>query len=1282
MSDMLTNDSSWSPVTVEPRYKTYAQMEEEDRNVQASKSLSEATGAVLQDTQLALGGARALERQTTEFKPDPNFKLDDAAFDKLRLEFGEKDARGIVDGASSQEEIDQKSNWVREDVKRIQTLGKYGKGAMAGALLSSVLDPVAIGATFLAAPVAGAMKFGQVGRITRMIAAGAASNATMEAVMYAGDTQKGIDDVFYAAAFGGTLGGVIGRATRGRIKPKPMPDVVPTVEGMEAPIPKPQTPKGKPELQTVVEGADEFDRVATKAAKEAADYDMYMAARDNYRDGELDAALTIDNHINDLRKQSGFSMSRAEKAEVKASIRDTQARIDELEGLKVTDRAAEAAKRGAPANKAEALDLKLSTKAIASRYDADIKAQRLKLDELKQKMDSLGNVNAAKAELKEFTGMTPEQQRAKLGITERKVEPINVKQQVEDAIKGMRELRKLGMLDEVDVAAKQAEVKGETRALGEFDDETGGSIGAAKVKGAQVEQELYSMSERLEDTMMELTREANASPVKPIRLISTGSHIMSSKNPTMRGLGLRLLENSQGGAYHGKTASILSDLNRNVIASKGGNRYNDGFMDYLKDQGLSPLSALKGSQTDNFNKEIYTAIKAGITPDTKPSVARAAQGVIDQLEEGLKVRKMAGEAGFEDVKSAKDYIPTIFDRVKMAQVASKIGIDNTEAILSKGYQQGKYKLGKKTADAVAKMQVMRGMDANLSARMSFDRVVSQASRASFIDNLRASGVPDHVIQEFVESQELVDIANSVSNRARASMGIDTTSSVGGISVQDVLNTNVPELVENYTREAAAGAAMAKMGFPTRSSVMEVIDAAERTGRNMGLDGARQSTEAQALRDSVRLMYGESIDADPASGLVRNSRRLREVTSITRLNQMGFAQIPEIARVTVKMGLGAVLHSIPATKFLMPRRGRIGGVASGKLKEPELREIEQVVGYVGEDQWLHGWGTRGDELGLDSSMTQRLGAAVDAGLAAGGRANLLLSGFKLVQGASEKIAARSIAYRLKQHLDGARELPMKDLEEIGLGAQQMSDLKKFWDANPKFDKYEGQPVRMFNFDAMTPEMKETVGMAIRRMQGRLIQRHFVGDESVWMNKWWGKLLTQFKGFSIVSLEKQAVHDFINGDKFQAAQILGLSAGMAFVAYATQMQLQASGRGDGDKFLKEKFEPNNLAFGVFNKMPQTAALSLAGDALATFGLLPDSMTQASGRMGFNTMGAGELVPAAGMVGDYTDTIRAYADYVSGDPDTSLHQVVDKTRRAVPLLNAIGIGQALKAATDTLE
>lgn len=1292
MSDMSDTDQrqGWNVVQQRDYAPTFDQIAEQRRKVEASQSTAKMVEVALDDTQTLAGGKRVFDRALKDFQPDPNFSVSPEQFGEIRREFGDEQAQDIVDGAKSAGELNSRMGYYREDIKRKQELSSYGMAGVGTALVSSVLDPVGWALALASGPVGAGGKIAQIGRVARMASIAGVENMALEATLYAGDTQKSVDDIFVAGAFGGLMGGTVGALTRARVKPETTlhDEITPDFDGKVN-----TTPQGDPDLAHVVDGADEFDTVARQSVQDAADYDAWLAARANTVPEEFDIKMGIADHVDNLQKAANLRPTRAEKATLKQQIRDTEEQLNFQKQAQIDARAEDAASRGAPRSSADALNAEVAKRRISRSYQESIDLLSRQLDDMRAKQASYENVNNAKSELKRFTSLDQNAQAAELGLHNRKVEEFDVQQHVAKALEDMRAERKARIIDDhppVSHAGDNADTAPDTTQPRESEVESNpfspedDSIGAARVAGSDVEHEAFGLTANMDNLMDDLITEARNSPVRPVKLgpwASVSSIIFNSKNLAMRGLGLRLLENAQGGAYHGKTASILTDVNNNVIRSAERNRYNDGFSDWLKEEGLSPLEYLKSSTLERFNENVYSAIARGLPEDVSPGVRKAAEGIADRFKKALEIRKQAGEAGFENVKSAQDYIPVLFDGPKIASAVTRYGTENVEAVLANGYRTGKYKVGRKASEAIAKMQVSRALDSTLSSRLSFERVVSQSERQNFIDGLREAGIPDHIIDDFIEGQELDDVAAAVSSRAMRSMGINTQAEVGGVKVQDLLKTNIAEIAENYGKEAAAGAAMARMGFRTRNEVMAAIDAAERTGRNMGISAKRAGDEANMLRDSVRLLYGNTLDDDPNAAIVKATRRLREVTTITRLNQMGFAQAPEISRALVKMGIGPVMKSVGATKILFGRRGRVGGTAQGELHDVEMREVEQALGYIGEDNWLHGWATRHDEFNEDPDNIRKISKVLDNTLAAGSRANLVLSGFKAIQGGSEKIVTRSIAMRLKQHLAGERKLPTKDLEEIGLDEATMARLKRHFDDNPRYDEYNGEQIRMLNFDAMEPDLKEATAVAIRRMQGRLIQRHFVGDEGTWMNKWWGKALTQFKGFSIVSLEKQLIHD-IRGDKTQAAMIFGWSVFLAAAAYGSQMQMQAVGRADRKQFLDDKFNNQALAMGIFNKMPQVAALGLLGDGLASIGAMPDAMLQAPGRTGFRSMGAGDLVAGAGMVGDYQEVLQALSNYASGSDDVSTRQLVDKIRRVVPLANAIGIGQATKASVDLLE
>lgn len=1268
----MQENGQWVPTDSRTLPPTFSQVAESERKAEALRENDKVLATAFDNEWSLYAGQRALERHNTEFTPQEGYEVPQAVRETLSREHGYEIAQDIIKDVKSPEQLQFNMANAKLDKDRNEVLARNGFSGFGAQLFAGLADPVGWGLSIVAAPVAGAVKVGRIGKIFKTAMLSGAENAALEAVINQGDYQRDADDILMAFGVGSVLGGTISAATRSRVR------------GETGETPEVQPVSQDNSLRTVVNGADEFDRNAARSVQEAMEYDAYMAVRDRnpLRSSDVDADYSVAKHQESLEADANFRFTAKEKGNLKQEIRKLEEEAAGMKGRKVDAQAEAAAQKGAVSTKGEDLDWTVQKKALARRYDEPIATIVARIDEAKATLARMDNVGKAKDELKRFANLSREDKIKELGL-DIKSEPVPMTRAVKEAVAAIKAERasKLTPTMKFDEAQKAAE-----QATKQADD----SVGAKRVEASEIQGEQFDLSESMEDLMDTLAREAYTSQVKPLKwagnMGSVSSVLMNSKNPVFRGLALRLLENAQGGSYHGKTASILSDVNNNLIRSAELNRYNDGFSQFIKDNNLRAIDYLNPAVSRDFNNQVYSAIVNKLPDTTSPGVRLAAEGLIAKFKKGLELRKAAGEKGFEDVKSAADYVPVIYDGIKVTEAVNKLGgKEGVIDLLSKGYQTGKYKMGKKAADALAKVQYVRASDSTLSSRLSFDRVVSQEQQSVLVADLKKAGVPDNIIDNFIEGTELAEMAESVSNRAKASMGINTQASLGSMKVQDLLNTNIAELADNYGKEAAGGAALARMGFPTTQSALNAIDAAERAGRNMvGMDaGAIKQirAEAEMLRDSIRLIKGNTIDADPNSGIVRGTRRVREITGILRLGQMGFAQVPEVARAIVKMGLGTVLHSVPATRFLRSRAAREGKTAQGQLLEPELREMEEVLGYVGEDNWLTGWNVRHDEFGESADNLGRLSRIADNGLAMGSRINLWLSGFKAVQGGSEKIVARSINKRLKEHLSGGRKLPQADLDEVGLSEEVMGRLQRHFNDNPAHSEYNGEQVRMMNFEAMEPDLRETVGVAVRRMGGRIIQRNFIGDEGIWMNKWWGKALTQFKSFSIVSLEKQLIHD-LRGDKMQASMILGWSTLLGFASYATQMQMQAIGREDRDKFLRDKFSEQNMAMGVFNKLPQVAGFGLAGDALATFGLMPDSMMQAPGRMGFQKQGFGELAAGAGVIGDAVGALNMMARYASGDDDVSTRQMVDKVRRLVPLANTIGIGQMTKAGVDLLE
>ena len=1223
-----------------------------------SSSFADAMGIAVENEWAIPSAERLIERDKT-FETDVNFSTDHA---KLSEEFGQEfdiDTQSYIANSHSQDELNARVRWAREDIERHRALSDHGIKGTVATLTAAIFDPVGILAGAFTGGASWVTKGNTVRRALKTGGVVSAESAAFESLIVASDTQKQSEDILFAAGGGFVLGAMLSPLMRAN---------------------DPSFAKITDETDDVINSTvnKELQRSHSRETNEAAsvlDPTEIDIEGTKVRLNKAKVNQTIEAHIEDLtsKSRSGITFKDG-RAQAQVTIKGLKENVSELIKKGKDHKARVAASLGAPRNATEASNYQYRFEQIAKLYEPKIKSAEERISGIERQLNATAEAKSARKELEAFKGKT-------------RVEQINQlfkgnAPRLSDDIKK----QKAAVASSVPPkSVKEPEIDSK-----EASDDNGGSVGAARTDKLKVVDFPFELSDSLDNQIEDIIDSIDHLP-EPINiktgkdsgfadaLYSAFTTLDNSLNQAFRGLAHKLLENPQGNALPDDTASIKSFIFDKQINSAVKNRYNEGYEEWSVSEGRNIASAYL--DVKNFKPKFDNQVYAKITnPDLEvhPAIAKAADGLREGFAKALEIRKAKGELGFEHVKSDSRYIPRIMDGAKMDTAVNKYNKATVLATLSQGYQTGGIKLSQKNADTLAEMQYNRTMSSTLSARHAFEDVVSVAERERFLKELETAGVPKEVLEDFVAEKELAELTDSVSSRAKFGVYINPEAEVNGLKVQELLNTNVAELSQNYFKEAAGGAALATKGIKSYSHGMSLIDAAEQVGRNSGLSKERMATEAQMLRDTVTMMYGKSTEADPTSLAVVGARRVREYTGIIRLGQVGFAQMGEIGRAMAHLGLGTVLKNVPVASLFKSRRGiRAGGKSSGDSIEPELREIEEQLGYVGEDNWLTPVSVRHEDLG-EVGEAGAVGRIFDNMTAAGGRVNAIASGFQAIQGGSEKLVMRGIKQNLIKMAEGDNRFSRQLLTESGLTDEFIDEFSEFIRKNPKSEKFNGKDIRLMNFEAMSPQMRETLVIAMQRMSGRMIQRNFIGDTSPWMNKWVGKSLTQFKSFSLVSMEKQLIHD-LRGDKIKAAQILMFSSLMSYMAYSSQHLLRSLGEDDPEAYLAEAFDERNVAFGVFNKLPQTASVSLAGDALATFGALPDELYSTGGRMGFRPMNTGNVAPALGTIQGGVDLVGSLVNTLSGEGETK--DTAEKLRKLIPLGNTIGVGSVLQAANNQL-
>jgi len=343
-----------------------------------------------------------------------------------------------------------------------------------------------------------------------------------------------------------------------------------------------------------------------------------------------------------------------------------------------------------------------------------------------------------------------------------------------------------------------------------------------------------------------------------------------------------------------------------------------------------------------------------------------------------------------------------------------------------------------------------------------------------------------------------------------------------------------------------------------------------------------------------------------------------------------------------------------------------------------------MGYVGEDHVLYPNGLRADDL-EEAAVTSRIGTYFDNAIAQGRRIQEVASGFRMIQGSGEKIAVRSLANDIKKWvLQGSKPLSESNIKRAGWSDGFLDDVKKFMKENPASDDYKGKKVSLFNFGKMTPEMQERLQIGMHRLVMADMQRPMIGETPMFMHRWMGQTITQFRSFSILSMEKQLVHDFRH-DRAMGAVIAMHSAMMAYMATGIASMQRNIGKNDMEERIEKDMTGANAVVNVINRMGQLAAVGICADTMATFGLLPDSMVSSRDQVGARAMTTG-TIPILGLTQDLLQAPKAVADVVKGKEGKTrgslASDAIKEIQDVLPFGKAIGVNQAINVVRGSLD
>tara|TARA_R110000851_G_scaffold317339_1_gene480810 strand:+ start:38018 stop:43003 length:4986 start_codon:yes stop_codon:yes gene_type:complete len=998
---------------------------------------------------------------------------------------------------------------------------------------------------------------------------------------------------------------------------------------------------------------------------------------------------------------------------------------------------------------------------VTARYDADITSLDSQVNRYQSKLNDNDTLITDKAELDKVKKMSEEEQVSHFSnmSVEKAADALTI-------VKRLKETFKELLPEDSVIYNKYKPAEPEA--------EGGAKSGGAAVNIDQVsrlfpEAELADMDEAIMDAAIaryvafEDRHGKNWTKFIPTIMQSTYSIVNKSDDMGILSLNHLLLDNPQLGDAH--TVATLAQLNDLRIRRAGHNAIDRGFEQYLSEQGINSVKGhVDVTHRRKFEKSVSLAVKGiGDESNISDSIKLARDGVRNQLKQAGELRKLNRERGFEDLTSNANYLPDVMDSSAVSRLNDQGWTkDNIIDLISKGYENGGAELTKRQSRAIAYIKYDSISQQWLSSEDAFN--VFRADRVTDAQKiLKDANVPQDLVDDFFKDVFAKEDWASISKRARKSLFIDWDSSITvkgkKTKVADIMNTNVSQLTEAYTIDSSFGSALAELGIKSEGQLNRIMDTVEKQAVKTGVDKGQIKAHMKLLKDSITLLKGRPL-IDYSKDVNKAGRVALDITAQLRLQQVGFASIPEFARIMSEIGIAETFKAVKASGMLrMPTFGKAGkGAVAGrdadmKLFQEEMESIEEMIGFVGEAEFNRTWNVREDDLG--SEMSGSFMQGLDSVLEGGRRIGSYVSGHQTIQGGLAKVSALGTSRKLLKALNGTTELPKSlknQLRMTGMSDERFDEIADFIKANGKTTSFKGRAIPVWNSDAMrkidneaiavresliltsadladevkvlratrnkvqarkapdaeelnaaedalffkkqkltdmqididkpVPSIERDIQVTLQRLLNRSVLKGGVGEmNNAWLGSF-GRFLTQFRTFSLNSLEKQLVAD-VRGDVASMPSKFMLGTGLAGAAYMAQMNLRALGMPEEERsaYLEKTTSGANMAWGVFNKHSQLAAAGVVSDAMVLSGMMPKEFYDGT-RYGYMNSNIDSFVPALGMANDALQAVSAMTGLVGsitpiGDKDTD--EALKKFKKDIldvtPFANTIGFGEYFK-------
>jgi len=663
-----------------------------------------------------------------------------------------------------------------------------------------------------------------------------------------------------------------------------------------------------------------------------------------------------------------------------------------------------------------------------------------------------------------------------------------------------------------------------------------------------------------------------------------------------------MLENASGIVRNNRSGAALMDHYQKTMLGDF-LPYHDAFDEFAgRVHGATGAKGIWRKITDtkmrqDFNAQIIEELNArnygykSTVPD--PAVSRAADAIDNTFKREIEIsagRPGEGQVkGYDTLTPKSGYFPQKWVGSKMQQLINSgkfgTGAAGKKAIVTaikEAYQNLHPAMSPKDAEIWADAVVTRALTTNEGISMNLVGILKDNDgRQALEDILQRNGATPaeitRVIDKITGTKEEAGRAGHTKHRLDADMRFTASN---GIKLMDLVDTDINKIVAQRARKSAGAAALARKGIYSRADLDEIREVILKEQEANGpaipsgskvddfLDNNKHLT-AQDIDDMFSYFLGQPI----AGGISPTYSRMRKITNLSLLNQLGLTQLAE---------LGPTIAAVGWKEF-----SRIAGRevmdSLKKQDSPLVQELKHMNIFIPEEKMFR------DDLTFEyeklSGGTSEYMRTFDNWLNKGQRLQGYTSGFYAVRKIQQRIAVTTGVDKVVKGLRDGSMSPDR-LRDIGFDPALMKSVKDYINNGTVSFDADGNVTKL-NLDKWTPEDAENFALTMNRNVNQLVQKAMAGESSMIFHRdGVASLFWHLKSFPMLAMEKQTLRNARMADgEAMATFMYGLvTAGAAYTIKQT-----INGRTDN-------LDPVNVAKQAFGLSNMTGWIPMWIDPLA--------------------------------------------------------------------------------------